>query len=68
MVRTKTNTQNDTKTRTTSLRNRYLEKLYFCVFRIFLFLFSFLFIISLMNITGVLCVAYHPFAKCVRTI
>ena len=29
----KTNTQHDTKTRTTSWRNRHLEKLYFCVFR-----------------------------------
>jgi len=36
MARTKTNTKNDTKTRTTSWRNRHLEKLYFCVFRIFL--------------------------------
>jgi len=27
MARTKTNTQNDTKTRTTSWRNRHLEKL-----------------------------------------
>ena len=31
----KNNTQNDTKTRTTSWRNRQLEKLYLCVFRIF---------------------------------
>ena len=37
MARTKSNTQNDTKTRTTSWRNIHLEKLYFCVFRIFLF-------------------------------
>jgi len=29
MARTKTNTQIDTKTRTTSWRNRHLEKLYF---------------------------------------
>jgi len=44
-ARAKTNTQNDTKTRTTSRRNRHLEKkpLYFCVFRFF---FSFLFINS----------------------
>ena len=35
MARTKTNTQNDTKARTTSWRIRHLEKkLYFCVFRI----------------------------------
>jgi len=33
MARTKTNTRNDTKTLTTSWRNRHLEKLYFCVFR-----------------------------------
>ena len=39
MARTKSNTQNDTKTRTTSWRNRRLEKPYFCVFRIFIFLF-----------------------------
>jgi len=34
MARTKTNTRNDTKTLTTSWRNRHLDKLYFCVFRI----------------------------------
>ena len=33
MARTKTNTQNDTKTITTSWRNIHLEKLYCCVFR-----------------------------------
>jgi len=32
MARTKTNTQNDTKTRTTSWPNRHLEKLYFLCF------------------------------------
>ena len=37
MARTKTNTRNDTKTLTTSRRNIHLDKLYFCVFRIFLF-------------------------------
>jgi len=41
MARTKTNTRNDTKTLTTSWRNRHLDKLYFCVFLIFLFFFSF---------------------------
>jgi len=39
--RTKTNTQNDTKTRTTPWRNRHLLKTIYCVFRIFRFLFSF---------------------------
>jgi len=43
MARTKTNTQNDTKTRTTSWRNKHLEKLYFCVFRIFIFYFLFIY-------------------------
>ena len=47
MARTKTNTRNDTKTLTTSWRNRHLDKLYFCVFRIFLF--SFLFIDNFLN-------------------
>jgi len=37
MARKKTNTENDTQTRTTSWRNRHVEKLYLCVFRIFLF-------------------------------
>jgi len=36
MARTKTNTQNDTKTRTTSWRNSHLEKLYFCVLDVLL--------------------------------
>jgi len=48
MARTKSNTQNDTKTRTTSCRNRHLEKLYFCVFRIFIF-FIFFFIDKFLN-------------------
>jgi len=34
MARTKTNTRDDTKTLTTSWRNRHLENIYFCVFRI----------------------------------
>jgi len=34
MARTKTNTRNDTKTLTTSLRIRHLDKLYFCVFKL----------------------------------
>jgi len=49
MARTKTNTRKDTKTLTTSWRNRHLDKLYFCVFRIFIFYFlfiEFLFIIQ----------------------
>ena len=33
MARTKTNTRDDTKTLTTSWRNRHLENIYFCVFR-----------------------------------
>jgi len=50
MARTKTtgNTQNDTKTLTTPWRNSHLEKLYFCVFRIFLF-FLFFFINNILN-------------------
>jgi len=35
MARTKTSTRDDTKTLTTSWRNRHLENIYFCVFRIF---------------------------------
>jgi len=50
MARTKTNTQNDTKTRKTSCRNRHLVKKLFLWFLEFSFLFSFfLIIISLMN-------------------
>ena len=33
MARTKTSTRDDTKTLTTSLRNRHLENIYFCVFK-----------------------------------
>ena len=33
MARTKTNTRDETKTLTTSWRNRHLENIYFCVFR-----------------------------------
>jgi len=43
MARTKTSTRDDTKTSTTSWRNRHLENIYFCVFRIFLFLLNFSF-------------------------
>jgi len=39
MARTKTNSRNDTNTLTTSWGNRHLDKLYFCVFRIFIFFF-----------------------------
>ena len=47
MARTKTNTQNDTKTRTTSWRYGHLEKkLYFCVFGFF---FDFFFIYYFLN-------------------
>jgi len=48
MAREKTNTQNDTKTRTTTYHNRHLEKLYFCDFRIFIF-FIFFFIYNFLN-------------------
>jgi len=48
MVRTKTNTQNDTKTRRTARRNRHLEKTIFCVLFDFL-IFFYLFIISKMD-------------------
>jgi len=43
MAGTKTNTQNDTKTRTTSWRNRHLEKLYVVFFGFFIFLFFFIY-------------------------
>ena len=42
MARTQTNTQHDTKTLTTSWRNRRLEKLYFGVFRNFFYIFFFI--------------------------
>jgi len=50
IARAKTNTQNDTKTRTTSRRNRHLEKKHtiFCVFRVFSF-FLFFFIHNFLN-------------------
>ena len=48
MARTKTNTRNDTKTLTTSWRNRHWDKLYVCVFFGFLF-FYFLFIDNFLN-------------------
>ena len=41
MARTKTNTQNKTKTRRTPWRDRHLENTIFCVFQLFLFLFYF---------------------------
>ena len=44
MARTKTNSQNDTKTRTTSWHNRYLKKLYFYVFQIFFYFFIYNFL------------------------
>jgi len=43
MARTKTITQNDTKTRRTPRRNRYVE-FFFCVYWIFIFYFPFLFV------------------------
>jgi len=51
MARTKTNTQNNTKTCKTPRRNRHFRKQLFLWFWDFYFFFSFLFIISLRNFT-----------------
>ena len=62
MALTKTNTQNNTKTRRTPRRNRHLEKktqILFCVFRIFMVYFYFLFTISSNNEQTVLSLSLY---------
>jgi len=49
MARTKTNTQNNTKTRRTPWRNIHLEKNYFLCFSDFSFFFFFFFIYNFLN-------------------